>query len=271
MIQLVNYMPIVPIGYLDVLDVTKTENVFILSQYWKLKPYRDYYLERQWDTVVLDNALYEDSKATNFESMMAMARQLDARRVFVVGPEKLTDGIETGRMTIDILEEYQSEGHLDDNIDLMCILHERPNEMLEQWNMIRKYRDVALGISIFSYRLGYDRGSLVKFLDLPSDRYVHAFGWDNLLEVYNMRGRFDSIDSSLAVSAAVNEVDLTKCWQITRNPKMDGCHITKRVPIDSMEVPSDALKFSVVKNIQFLDGFTAAEGLVFTEHQVCRK
>lgn len=248
-------MPIVPIGYLETLDVAKVTNVFILSQYWKIPKYRDFYLERKWDTIVLDNALYEDSKATNFESMMAMARQLRANKIFVVGPEKLTDGIKTGQMTVDILEEYQSEGHLDDNIDLMCILHERPNEMLKQWNMIRKYRDVALGISIFSYRLGFDRGSLYRFLDLPRGRYVHAFGWDNLLEMYGCHHLFDSIDSSLCVSAAINKVDLKEIWQITRNPKMDGRKIEKRQPIDDTKRPGKKLRYEVVQNIQFLTKF----------------
>jgi hypothetical protein len=255
-----NYMPIVPIGYLDTLDVAKVQNVFILSQFWGNKKYRDFYLNHHWDTVVLDNALYEDTEATNFESMMVMARQLKANRIFVVGPEKLDDGIETGRMTIDILNEYQSEGRLEDNIELMCILHQRPNEMLEQWNMIRKFRDVALGISIFSYRLGFDRGSLYKFLDLPRDRYVHAFGWDNLLEIYNMSGRFNSIDSSLAVSAAINTINLKKTWQITRDPIKDGRSITQRLPIDwdptvSNHIIDQGYKYQIVQNIQMLTEF----------------
>ena len=155
-----NYMPIIPVGYLDTLVVAGVKNVFILSQFWNNKKYREFYLSHKWDTIILDNALYEDSTATDFEEMMGMARQLDANKIFVVGPEKLDDGVETGRMTIDILNDYQTEGKLTDNITLMCILHERPTEMLEQWNMIRRYRDVAIGISIFSYRLGFDRGSL---------------------------------------------------------------------------------------------------------------
>ena len=255
-----NYMPIVPIGYLECLDVCKTKNVFILSQFWDNKKYKDFYLSHYWDTVVLDNALYEDQNATDFEHMMEMARQLKAKQIYVVGPEKLTDGVETGRMTIDILNEYQSEGHLEDNINLMCILHERPNEMLEQWNMIRRFRDVALGISIFSYRLGFDRGSLHKFLDLPYDRYVHAFGWDNLLEVYNMAGCFNSVDSSICVSAAINAVDLKKGWQITRDEKKDGCCVTERLPIDwdpsvNNAMVDDGYKYRIVQNIQMLTEF----------------
>ena len=112
---MINYMPIVPVGFLDVLDITQTQNVFILSQFWNNKKYRDFYLKRQWDTVILDNALYEQSNAVDFEAMLAMARQLDAEQVFVVGPECLTDGIETGRMTIDILNDNDCEGQLSIN------------------------------------------------------------------------------------------------------------------------------------------------------------
>jgi hypothetical protein len=258
---MVNYMPIVPVGYLETLDVANVKNVFILSQFWNNKKYREFYLSHKWDTIILDNALYEDSTATDFEEMMGMARQLDANKIFIVGPEKLDDGVETGRMTIDILNDYQSEGHLDDNIDLMCILHERPTEMLEQWNMIRRYRDVAIGISIFSYRLGFDRGSLHRFLGLPRDRYTHAFGWDNLLEMYNLSGCFDSIDSSLCVSAVVSDVDLKKVWQITRDPKKDGFTANERKPIDwdhanlTFKEPFEAMKYQVVQNIQMLTKF----------------
>lgn len=273
---MVNYMPIVPIGFLDVLDVTQTQNVFILSQFWNNKKYRDFYLKRQWDTVILDNALYEQSNAVDFEAMLAMARQLDAEQVFVVGPECLTDGIETGRMTIDILNDNDCEGQLDDNINLMCILHERPNEMMEQWNMVRKYRDLAIGISIFSYRLGYDRASLYKFLDIEPCRYVHAFGWDNLMEVYNMRGCFDSVDASIAVSAAINNVPLNDTWQITRNPKYDGRKITERLPIDwegndCSGLDDDSMRLQIVRNIQFLDRHCALEGPIYKESELCHK
>jgi hypothetical protein len=137
----------------------------------------------------------------------------------------------------------------------MCILHERPTEMLEQWNMIRRYRDVAIGISIFSYRLGFDRGSLHRFLGLPHDRYTHAFGWDNLLEMYNLSGCFDSIDSSLCVSAVINDVDLKKIWQITRDPVKDGCKISGRLPIDWDDWADPENKYKVVQNIQMLTKF----------------
>ena len=77
------YMPIVPVGLLDVLDVAKVRDVFILSQYWGIKEYREFYCSRTWRNVVLDNALYEDPEATNFDDMVQMAMKLDAKRIFV--------------------------------------------------------------------------------------------------------------------------------------------------------------------------------------------
>jgi hypothetical protein len=89
-----------------------------------------------------------------------------------------------------------------------------------------------------------------------------------------MSGRFNSIDSSLCVSAAVNDVDLKKNWQITRNPKMDGRAIKKRVPIDwtpTIRQPQveAAMKYKIVQNIQFLDDFTQADGdMIFSERDL---
>lgn len=271
------YMPIVPVGLLDVLDVAKVRDVFILSQYWGIKEYREFYCSRTWRNVVLDNALYEDPEATNFDDMVQMAMKLDAKRIFVVGPEKLNDGIMTGQMTLDILDEYGSQGFLGDNIQMMCILHERPNEMLRQWNMVRDCKDLALGISIFSYRLGYDRGSLYKFLDIPRSRYTHAFGWDNLLETYNMKDCFDSVDSSICVSAAYNKINLKQNWQITRNEKFDGCVIKPRIPINANAAGLKVLvgkehmmRFTakVVKNIEFLTDHCMREDPMYVEKEL---
>jgi hypothetical protein len=263
-----NYMPIVPIGLLNTLDLMNVKNVFMLTNLWKYDKYKKFYLSHHWDTVILDNDLYEQPVPANFVNMMDIARQLDADRIFVVGPEKLNDGVETGRMTVGILADHESEGYLDDNIQLMCILHERPNEMMRQWNMIKRYEDVALGISIFSYRLGYDRGALYKFLNLPGERYTHAFGWDNLLEVYNMRGLFNSVDSSMAVSAAVNGVDLHKNWQITRDPIKDGRIVKERLSIEWDERPSNTLSHKVCMNIKDLTEFCAMEGPVYKESEL---
>ena len=258
-------MPITPVGLLPTLDMMDCKHVFMLSHLWDIKKYQEFYLSHHFETVILDNDLYEKPTAANFNAMIAIARQLDADRVFVVGPEKLNDGYETGLMTNELLNRHGSDGYLADNIQMMCILHERPNEMMRQWNLVKHHEDLALGISIFSYRLGYDRGSLHKFLDLPPHRYTHAFGWDNLLEVYNMRGRFSSIDSSIAVSAAYNNVDLKDAWQITRDPKKDGRVIKDRLDLAWSGRPTVSLELNVCKNIQMLRRFCNMEGPIYKE------
>ena len=103
-----NYMPICPVGLLGALDTMDVRNVFLLSHLWDVKKYRDFYLKHSFDTVILDNDLYEKPTAANFNVMLGIARQLDAERVFVVGPEKLNDGVETGRMTLELLKQHES-------------------------------------------------------------------------------------------------------------------------------------------------------------------
>ena len=131
------YMPIVPVGMLDVIDVSGVKDVFILSQFWKNREYRDFYKEGSWDTVIIDNDLYESEEAAKFEDMMRIAESLDAKRIFVVGPEDLHDGVNTGVMTKRILEDNKSQGKLDEGINLMCILHEKPNEMKLQYEIVK--------------------------------------------------------------------------------------------------------------------------------------
>ena len=60
------YMPIVPVVMLNVIDVSGVKDVFILSQFWKNKEYRDFYKEGSWDTVIIDNDLYESEDAAKF-------------------------------------------------------------------------------------------------------------------------------------------------------------------------------------------------------------
>jgi hypothetical protein len=240
----------------DVLDLSGVKDVFVLAQYWENPTYREYYCSRVWDTVILDNALYENNKPVPFNDMLQMARQIKARQVFVVGPEQLNDGVETGRMTIEILEGLGSSGSIGHNINLMCILHEKPNEMLEQYKMIKKYDELALGISIFSYRLGYHRGDLAKFLKLDGDeRYIHAFGWDNLLEMYSGNCIFSSTDSSMAATAALNRINLQEVWQKQRLPGKKGVAQSTRYETDFEGPISDTIKMKTLENIKFLRSF----------------
>jgi len=257
-----HYMPIVPVGLFDVLANSKAHNVFILSQFWDEAEYRQFYQQHKWDNVIIDNALYEDLTPTNFDDMIDMARTIRANRIFVVGPEVLEDGLQTGAMTRKIIDQFGGNANLERNICLMEILHKYPNEMRKQYEMTKGTPNLAYGISIFSYRLGYDRASLLKFVGLDRDSgspYVHAFGWDNLLELYNMPF-FDSVDSSIAVTAAVNGIDLREHYQICRQPGRAGA-IDPNTPRTHTLEPGfkfdDALRYRVLENINFLTTIAA--------------
>ncbi len=246
------YMPIVPVGMLDVIDISGVKDVFILPQFWKNKEYRDFYKDHEWDTVIIDNDLYESETSASFDDMMKIAESLEAEQIFVVGPEELRDGIMTGAMIKQILDELGSDGVLDSGINLMCILHEKPNEMRLQYEIVKEYNKLAYGISIFSFRLGYDRAALYDYVGLSTQSYVHAFGWDNLLEVTNMKKcGFNSIDSSIAVTAAINGIDLTDDWQIVRMPGREGVLQSTRAHMLDGQF-ENSVKNDALRNILFL-------------------
>lgn len=248
-----NYMPIVPVGMFDVMDLSGIKNVFLLSQFWKEPKYREYYTRRQWDTVVIDNALYEDDTAVDFKDVLGIAKELKARRIFAVGPEDLKSGVNTAKLCLQAFEEIPSYG-FPSSTTMMCILHEKPNEMKLQYKVLQQVdRPLALGVSIFSYRLGYNRGDLARFVGVDrSKHYMHAFGWDNILELYSLNhAGFQSVDSSLAVTAAINGIELRDDWQITRDPGKAGVKASTRAGILD-EGFSDEIKLVALDNILFL-------------------
>lgn len=249
-----NYMPIVPIGMFDVLDLSGVKNVFLLSQFWDNKEYRQYYTSRTWDTVIIDNALYEDDVAVGFQDILDIANQLKANRIYAVGPEDLKSGVHTAQLCLECLREIPSH-EFPPNTQMMVILHEKPNEMKLQYKLLQQvYRQIALGVSIFSYRLGYNRGDLARFIGINSSKYyMHAFGWDNILELYSLNtAGFKSVDSSLAVTAAINGIELRDDWQVTRDPGKAGVKASTRAKITDTEF-SDEMKRVALDNIVFLD------------------
>lgn len=252
------YMPIVPIGMFNELVASGATNAFMLSQFMEIEKYREFYTGHHWDTVILDNGQYEDSIGIDYNDMLEMADDLMADRIFVVGPEDLNNGVATGQMTIDLIDEC---GLPTGNTELMCILHEHPHEMKEQFELLQDanvVKDLGLGISIFSYRHGYDRGSLAKFVGVDKlDNYLHAFGWDNLLETYNLRDAgFDSIDSSIAVTSAVNGIKiLDTVWQVDRNYNTTGRSI-KRVNLKNThfnDIDRRRSLENIIKVMEFVD------------------
>ena len=248
-----NYMPIVPIGMFDVLDLSGLKNVFLLSQFWDTKEYRQYYSSRTWDTVIIDNALYEDDVAVEFQDVLDIARQIHANKIYAVGPEDLKSGIRTAQLCLKALKEVPSYD-LPHNTQMMVILHEKPNEMKLQYKVLQQAsRPLALGVSIFSYRLGYNRGDLARFVGIDRSKYyMHAFGWDNILELYALNGTgFRSVDSSLAVTAAINGIELKDDWQVTRDPGKAGVKASTRAKITDEDF-SDEVKTVALDNILFL-------------------
>ncbi len=246
-----NYMPIVPIGMFDVLDLSGVKDVFILSQFWKEPKYREYYKDHKWDTVIIDNALYENDDAVDYDDVLAIAKELDASKIFAVGPEDLSSGIGTAKLCLEALDKHSYHPR---NTTMMVILHEKPNEMKLQYKVLQQInRPLALGVSIFSYRLGYNRGDLAKYVNIDHSKYyTHAFGWDNILELYSLNNTgFRSVDSSLAVTAAINGIELRDDWQITRDPGKAGVKASTRAAITDEDF-SDEVKLVALDNIVFL-------------------
>ncbi len=217
--MIMRYMPIPAVGMFDVLDDSGVKDVFILSQMMEQNEvYREFYLDRKWNTVIIDNALYEEPDPTPMETMIDHANNINADRTFIVAPEDLKSGMQTGAMTIKAVDQY---GLKSNNWELMTILHEYPLEMRMQYAMLidAGLIDIALGVSIFSFRKGYDRGTLASFCGIHNQHYLHAFGLDNLLEVFSLNNAgFDSVDSSMAFTAAVREVDIWDKFNISRIP-----------------------------------------------------
>lgn len=215
---MMNYMPIMPIGMLDLLYESNTKNVFILPQFFEHDKYREFYESHKWNNVIIDNALYEKDASIPFDKMIEFADTIDSKRTFLVGSEDLDSGVKTAAMT---LSDVDLHGAIGNNWEMMTILHKHPNEMKEQYRLLKDQNldTLPLGISIFSFRCGYDRAALAKFVGVDMSNYVHAFGLDNILEFMNLRDAgFNSVDSSIAATASVNNIQLwtDKCWEIDR-------------------------------------------------------
>ncbi len=130
-----NYMPIVPLGMTDLFGRSGINNCFLLAQYWKYPQYREFYSTQKWDTVILDNAVYENSIPVPFEDMMKIAEYIDAEQLFIVAPEDMDDGLKTADLTEQCVIEWGSSGETFTGVpwNLMTILHELPNEMKAQY------------------------------------------------------------------------------------------------------------------------------------------
>ena len=214
-----NYMPIMPVGMFDVIDISGSQDAFILPGMWKASHlYRSYYRDRSWRNVVIDNDVYENGTATPFEDILKVANELHTNHIYIVGDESVGNGYETIRLLRSQMEDYGLTGTTENGCkwDLMCVLQGGISEM----RLMRKvfFNTInAWAIPVSLFRAGYDRNALATYLSFTSDEYVHALGLDNIFEIRNLRqGIFNSFDTSMPATAAVHGLDLSQVCSIPR-------------------------------------------------------
>lgn len=212
-------MPILPIGMYDVYQRAHISDVFILPQYWGNDRYREYYTSKTWDTVIIDNAMYEQPDCVKFGDLISIANSIRATRTFCVAPEDYHDTDRTFELLNDTVDTY---GVLGPSWRIMCVLHGKPREMRTLHSRIKLTMNglCGIGIPVSVWRDGYDRASLYRYMDMESREYVHALGCDSILEIYNLCATgFSSIDSSIVASAAVNGINMWSRFIIKREGK----------------------------------------------------
>lgn len=193
------YFPIPPIGLREVVE--RKDNAFILAQFWSHEEYRNYYLENHWRTVIVDNGVYEGAPVRD-ELLIDIAKKVKADRCFVVAPESEENSTRTLKMAKDFIDLYGSNAY-----DIMVTLQAESPVILKDFvKQLDKY-DIAYAIPVKFYRKGWCRAGILRWLNLR-DRYVHAFGLDNLLELNELHGLIQSIDTSMPFTAAYHGMDL---------------------------------------------------------------
>lgn len=210
-----NYMPILPIWGLDILNTCSVRNCFILPALWDIPEYRNFYTNREWHTVIIDNDMYENpNNCTSLSELITIANSLDSECTFIVGPEDMQNGINT----IPMMEEtINLHGVSNDKWDLMAVLHGKPDEIVKQYKEIRKLGVAAFGVAVSSWRLGFDRGAILQLIRPTVGDYFHAMGLDSLCEVVNInRAGYDSVDSSFAATCAFNNINMFTAWNVVR-------------------------------------------------------
>ena len=198
------YMPILPIGMLHLFDDCEVEDAFILPQFWNIPEYRDFYTSRKWARVIVDNALYEKPDAYGVYELAEIADSISSLVTHVVGPEKIGDGEVTTSLMLNAIAEH---GPRSSKWALMSVFQGTPNEMYHSYETLKEYR-IGFAFPVSMYRQGWSRSGLKYFTGIRN-HYVHALGIDDLTEIPDLvRAGFDSFDSSIVATAAVNGIDL---------------------------------------------------------------
>lgn len=214
------YTPILPIGMLENIRIVGNKNVFILPQLWSISEYRDFYCEHEWNTVVIDNGVYE-GLMTPFENLVNIADDLHAKQTYISADEDIGSGYNTAHMIIDQIDEHGIDGS---NWNLMPVIHGSIREMEYMIDLLGD-KVHQWSIPIYLTRMGYDRSTIVKYLGIQDD-YVHALGLDNILEIINFDdGIIDTFDTSMPATGAIHGLRLSSIYLIERGGKDDYARV----------------------------------------------
>ena len=225
------------------LDIFINQDAFILPQFWYMEEYANFYRSVSWNTVIIDNAMYEQKDMFDFQSMINIAKTLKATRIFLVVPEDHENPFNTVQLAVDCISTYPP-----DNWDPMVIVHGTLREVETQISQLRHIKNIGFGIAVSLWRAGLKRQAIYRTNKLQS-HYVHAMGLDDIDELPLLRmAGFNSVDSSIVASAAWNNINLQKDRSIVRT----GINDPERVKITHPAF-SPVMKNVVKKNIQLIN------------------
>ena len=236
-----NYMPILPVG---MFDLFRNKNAFILPQFWHVPEYAYFYANNVWDTVIIDNAMYENPDMFDFNTMKMIAGVLRANQIFLVVPEDHNNPTNTIILACECISDNPPNGWKP-----MVILHGTPDDVKLQFTALKDIKDIGFGIAVSLWRAGHSRVALYKRCNMGR-YYIHAMGLDNIDELVTLRAAgFNSVDSSIVASAAWNNINLQKERQIVRTGSPDD---PVRVPITHPSC-SSVMKNIVTRNIALIN------------------
>lgn len=218
------YMPILPVGMASLMDQNYIRDAFVLPQFWDNPEYKRMYMRRTWNTAIIDNAMYENPHPVPFDELIEIAENFTAIKTFVVAPEDHADPIHTAQLTIDTIDEFGSNGV---KWQAMTIIHGTPLEIKEMYAMLDGYENLGYGVAVSTWRAGFDRTTIKSLSKEP--HYFHAMGLDSISELFALkRAGFDTVDSSMCATAAVNKIPFNENTVIIRTGDVKD---PKRVPI----------------------------------------
>lgn len=218
------FMPIIPIGMDRLFASSKIRDAFILPQFWTNDSYRNMYTRRRWDTAIIDNAMYENPNPVAFDKLIEISKEIHSDRTFIVAPEDHADPVHTAQLLCDTMEEFGSYGP---TWGIMMIVHGSPLEIDEMMSMLPETQSIGFGIAVSTWRNGFSRAAIKHACG--DSCYFHAMGLDSISEMEGLSlAGFNSVDSSMAATAAVNHIPLTKNTVIRR---VEGHPYPTRVPL----------------------------------------